>query len=933
MHRIACFGTIFRNLILSCVIVLMGCDSNLTPDQGMQRAEEYRKGGNYSAAILELKNVLQNSPEHRDTRLMLGELYVLQGDGASAETQLLKAQGMGEGSLDIRTPLGKALLLQKAHNRVIDEITAEETDPGAVKAELLALRGYAYFFKPDFEQAERIFREALSVDPEDPFTLVGLAMTELENGSYDQAGQHVEQVLASNAGSRDAWITKGRLALIQGQYDLAETAFRTAANNTNSSFSILQPIQTHVYLVQVLIEQGKTDDANRVVESLLQSSPKHPMPHYLSALIAYENGNFYTANEQIRMTRSIVPDYDPALMLDGAINYALGNLEQANSALTAYLTRHPDDNTARKLLAAAQLKLQQPEQALELVSPILREDPNDLELLALASNAMRLTGKPEASIPLIEKMLQQDPDNANLKMQLASAYLSDGEIDEAIRILEALPASREKFGRRELLLLFAWIRKEDNESALAFLDTYISAHPQDPDALANSGVLLMRMGRPDAARDRLEMSLSLKPDNDSVLMALVRVEFSVGNHMRAEQLLGKLLEMDPTNANILYALANTSASQGNRTDAIDWLERVRQASDTLVEPRLALVKYYLEDGNIAKAQEVIAECAEIAPSRADVWNTYSVVQNRAGDREGAIESLREAEKLKPDSEIILMNLARSQISIQDIPGARETLRKLSDLAPDNFQAASMLAIIEMKLGDSRRAFAIAEKQQAFAANLQNALALEGDLQMMAGKYREAVEAYQAASEISPVVAITAKQYTAAKRAELPEPEQILLEWIQQHPNDTTIRRLLAGEYAAKGDPAKAIRVYETLIKLEPDDPDLLNNLAWAYHLRKDSKSVQTAEKALSLNTSSAEIKDTLGWILVHQGDVERGLPLLREAMSQLPENKEVQYHYAFALVEAGKQIEARPILQKLVDSSSDFTSMADAKKLLQMLEP
>ena len=64
---------------------------------------------------------------------MLGELYVLQGDGASAETQLLKAQGLGKDNLDIRAPLGKALLLQKAHDRVIDEIIAEETDTGPLK--------------------------------------------------------------------------------------------------------------------------------------------------------------------------------------------------------------------------------------------------------------------------------------------------------------------------------------------------------------------------------------------------------------------------------------------------------------------------------------------------------------------------------------------------------------------------------------------------------------------------------------------------------------------------------------------------------------------------------------------------------------------------------------------------------------------------------
>jgi len=181
--------------------------------------------------------------------------------------------------------------------------------------------------------------------------------------------------------------------------------------------------------------------------------------------------------------------------------------------------------------------------------------------------------------------------------------------------------------------------------------------------------------------------------------------------------------------------------------------------------------------------------------------------------------------------------------------------------------------------------------------------------------------------------LTAKLYSASRKTALAQPEHILLAWLQKHPQDTAIRLLLASEYLAGGDAARAIQEYETLLAEKPDDSDVLNNLVLAYHLQKDPQAVPIAEKAHRLKPDSAAIKDTLGWILVQENEIKRGMPLLRDAVSQLPDNMEVQYHYAVALAESGDQGGARKILQKLVDTKSSFTALEDAKKYLQTLAP
>ncbi len=921
-----------KGAVLLCLTLFAGCQPELSSEEVMQRAQGYSDEGNYGAAVIELIHFLQSNPQHSESRLMLANLYILQRDGKGAAAQLQKARDLSQGAMDIRRSLGKALLLQDAYDPLLAKIVIDESDTIDVKTDLTVLHAYAYFYKKNVKQAEQLFKQVQLLNEKSTAALTGLALINLERENYAIAGQQIEQALAIDAANIDAWVIKGRLGLDQKQYKKAEEAFNRALNLKSQAFTFLSPIQAHVFLVQSFINQAKVEEAGLAVDTFATNHPRSPMLHYLRANIAYESGDFEKAGEFVQVFRSAVPNYDPGLLLEGVINYELGRLERANSALAQYFSRHPDSETARKLLAVIRLKLREPEQAFELVAPLLKQQPDNLPLLLLAGNAMRDAGKPAASVPIIKKALQQDPDNVELKMQLASTYIANQETEKAMHLLKALPPTADKFGKRELLMLLAWTNEDNYVEALAFADDYLAAHPDDADVYAHSGVIFMRMGKEDAAREKFEKSLSLKPDNPLMLMALVRLEYQQKNYSRTETLLDRLLKIQPENASVMYALANVTTLRGDEKKAINLLERARQASAVILEPRLVLIKYYLKQGEVTKARDLGKEITKIAPQRADVWNAYSVVQNKMGDSQGAVDSLLVATRLQPDSKTVLMNLAQSQIRTGKNEDARLTLKKLLKLSPDNFQAASILALIEIKKGETERAFEIAQKQQTYKANRLNALALEGDLYMITGKHDLAANVYKKAIEASPSTVLIVKRYSAMKKAALPEMREPLLQWLRNHSDDTTVRLLLAGDYEVAGDLESAIKEYEKLTTQKPDDAGILNNLAIAYHRHNDAKAVLTAEKAYKLNTESAAIKDTFGWILVQRDQVERGLSLLSAAVSKLPDNMEVQYHYAVALNKSGDRHAARNLLQKLVNKPLSSPVREEAKKYLQTLK-
>jgi predicted Zn-dependent protease len=112
----------------------------------------------------------------------------------------------------------------------------------------------------------------------------------------------------------------------------------------------------------------------------------------------------------------------------------------------------------------------------------------------------------------------------------------------------------------------------------------------------------------------------------------------------------------------------------------------------------------------------------------------------------------------------------------------------------------------------------------------------------------------------------------------------------------------------------------------------LNNLAWIYHQSKDPRALEYAEKAFQLASENPAIQDTLAWILVEKGEIDRALPILEKAALQLPDNATVQYHYAHALVKAGNQAKARQILGKITAGGIDFPEIEAARALMKQTQ-
>ncbi|MCL4810904.1 MAG: TIGR03790 family protein, partial [Vicinamibacteraceae bacterium] len=139
---------------------------------------------------------------------------------------------------------------------------------------------------------------------------------------------------------------------------------------------------------------------------------------------------------------------------------------------------------------------------------------------------------------------------------------------------------------------------------------------------------------------------------------------------------------------------------------------------------------------------------------------------------------------------------------------------------------------------------------------------------------------------------------------------------------------LADIYTRQGEHELAIARYEAALAQQPRDVVALNNLAYALavHRGKPADALPLAQRAYALAGQSALVADTLGWVHYLLGNTRDAFSYLRQAVSGLPRNGEVRFHWAAVLAAAGDRQAARRELEAALKLDSTLAERADVKK-------
>ena len=895
-------------------------------DDYLRDAQRYFAESKYEYTVIQLKNVLLTEPDNVQARLLLGESYIKLKDWASAEKELSRARDLGAARNELLVPLGRAWLMTGQIDKIFTDINVEPGDSKELKVDILVLQGKAYQAKNLLAMADEKFSNAIALEPTSAEALLGKARIAIHSNDMASATGLVDKVLDTHPDNVSAWIMKGDLLRGANKQEEAAAAFQKAldADPGNEAAKLGK--------ATALIAIGRSDEALAEINDVQKSNPNVYLADYLKALALYSQQKYASAQESIQLVLRSPQEYPPAQLLAGSIAYQLGQFTQAEDYLSKYWTRNPKSVQANKLLAAARLQLKMPEKAIEVLRSSSAPD-TDAQYLLLLGNAYMLKGDADKGLEYLERAAAVAPDAARIQADVAIAKLSQGISEEGISELQSAVNLDPDLVQAKALLVAGYLQNHDFDKALATVESMEEKLPNNPVLENLKGVAYLGMNNKEAARKAFDDAIRMKRDFLHAYFNLAQLDMAEGNTAAAEQRYRKVLSYEEGNLTALLKLAALADRNGKADEAETWLKKARAQHPQSVEAAVLLAEHYQRQNKISQALDVVRGVAATNPRNAAVLQKLAQLQIQAGEYKNASSTVKTLIEIQPKSPQHLFLLAVTQLEQKDNAAARSTLEKALALQGDYPQAQMALGRLEIAEKHFDAALAIADTLQKNHPDGAYGYELKGDVLAERDEAKPAIDAYALAYSKTPSASLAQKLFhSRMKTGETDSAYAALKQWLADHPEDTAMRMRLASELQSAGHDQQAIEQYLKLLEKDADNTSALNNIAWLYQVTgKPGEARRYAEQAHDLAPDKPEITDTLGWILVQNGETNRGLVLLQEARVKAPHIPDIQYHLAFALNQAGRSAEASKELDRLLKSRQTFSDKENAIALRDQL--
>ena len=891
-------------------------------DGYLDEAKAFLSDGDVNAAVIQLKNALQEDPVNVEARLMLGKIYLKQGDGASAEKELRRAVRLKAPKVRWQVELGKAYLLQNKFNEVIDEIEPDPTFSGDIQAEVLSLRGLAYLGKRDMEQARTEFGKALASRPDFQDAMLGMARVLLLSGEKEEGLKELNSLLSLYPDSVPALIMRGELFRQDRALDQALADFNRAIELNPKSVKAL------LGRVAISLQQNNYELASKDLEQLSVYAPGSPIIHYLKGVLAFQQRDFPQAEEQIQLVLQVLPNHPQSQLIYGATLFAKGDLPLADEYLSRALVLLPGHLPTIKLLAAARTKMRQPKRAVEVLEPALAQHPEDAQIMAMLGNAYLQTGRYQEGSDLLSKAVEINPEVAALRTQLAFGLLAQGKTSGAIDELQSAVDMGQDLIQADILLVLSHLRNKEIDTALEASEALEARMPENPVAYNLTGLAYLAAGKEEEAGQKFRQALAIDPKFVTAEINLARIEISHDRLDGAEAHFKAALVQAPNNLNVLIGMAGLAERRGDRAAMYSWLQKAQVRNPKSSKPGVLLITAYLKDGDKLKALRVANETASNFPNQSQVLRALGVAQMTAGEPNSAVRSLQQLVAVQRSPQNLTL-LANAQRVTKDAEAARGSLEAALELKPDYLPALIALGTLELAADDLDKARETGRSIQGYYPKRGVGYEFEAVVLLKEKKLDEALKAFQQAYQLSPSakLAIQMTRLYGAK-GEMAQGLAQLEDWLEKSPNDVATRSTYGLLLQDQGHKKEAIVQYEKVLESLPENVLVLNNLAWLYQEEGNNRAIELGEKAYRLSPKRPEIADTYGWILVNSGMSEKGLPILQNALVLAPENPEIAYHVGFALNKMGRRGEAEKVLRRVSKQHPDSPFAKQAQELL-----
>lgn len=889
-------------------------------------AQHYQLQGNTSAAIIQLRNLLDREPRHAQARYLLGSIYRQMNAPHAAEKEFRMALAAGYDPKIVRPLLAEMLFKQGQFEKLLDETRSSDHGAAVLTAPVLALRGHALASLGKRDDAAAAFAAALQREPGNADALLGQARLALGNNQQAQATALIQRATSGNPNNLDA-------LLMQADLDRAQGRDAAALTNYRKGYALAPyNVPVNLNLATMLLQQGDHQQARKHVEALLKVAPENPMGYYLQALLEYTRHDIQASDNALQKALKANPNHAPANALAGLLAQAKGNDVNAEKQLRAALDKQPDNAYLRKMLAAALIRSNQAQAGIDTLEPLLQSHAVDAFTLGLLGEAYRQKQDLGKARQYFEQALARAPGNPNVRTSLGLTQLLAGDANRALAELEGIAASHNR--QADELLASSLLAARQYDKALRLITQLEQTPPPKAFTQNLKGSVMLAKGELAAARTAFQRALQLQPGYLPAAMNLAQLDMRSGKTDLARENLQQVLKYDPKDVDAVLALADLENTVGNLAGAQRWLEKASQLQPASFKPLYAQARITFGRSEFAEAIPLLKNALKLQPEHAEALNMLAYAHLQLGQYPEASSAYSRLKALYPTSPQAHFGFSLLQQATGNAAGAELALKQALALDPDFPEALQTLAALQLKQKRVNETLQLANQVQKRQPRQALGYLLEGDARMIAKAYPQASNAYDKAYLYHPdSIALIKLQSAMRMSGKIAQADTRLADWLQNHPDDI-LARLNAADAALKvGQFKLAAEHYQQVWARQPNNIGVMHNLIHSYLQAGDPRALTIAEQAYRQNRDNPVLQRDLATLLLAKGDYERGLELLRQVLISTPDSAALHFQLAKAYLQAGKKPEARQELERVINSpDKSFDDRSEAASLLKILQ-
>jgi len=668
--------------------------------------------------------------------------------------------------------------------------------------------------------------------------------------------------------------------------------------------SVAEQIPDDIRVMRRLLDCGRTIDAHHNLQRLVDEIKSIEGPdgwqwRYEQARLWFASDAF---NERYPHIISLLkenlranPDDQTSRRLLAASYERAGESQLALSAYRETLNRDPDDIQLIVSTVAAMYKAGEYEQADSILARAARQKLEDPRLSKLELYSYVRQGNLDSAGDILERFLTERPDDDGVKFSLALLRMQQNRLDEASELLNQLLRKNPDSLSVAAQLVELNIRLGEDETALNLCDQMVS-RLHSPSAYLLRGRAHARLRQMSLARADMDEAVRMEPEEPKTLVYKSRIHQSMGELAEAQRTIRRAAEIAPRDYQVLKQAALillASRDEKTKHQGRQFLDKALNLNPDDVQLRLGKAQVLLSEmtaPSVDQAVSILTDTTRLQPKLPQAWAMLVGIYLQQDDPAQAIKFAMQGLSYLPSDKLLMLAKARCETSSSPLL-AIPTLKAIMDMYPDDVDVAVHLADTYIVTGRYPEAIellkshlASAKSDDAKRINIALAVALyeSGDTELATQKFEMLYE-----EQPNDPAAILAYARVLKKQRRWSELADRIVGWYKNHPQDTTTLLSVTESLAmTQEDGAKqaAESILRTVLDIEPDCVDALSSLGVLLHMSGNlADAMEIYERVLKLAPDRPTALNNLAWILCEEhGQCRRALKLIERGLDLNP---------------------------------------------------